>query len=337
MDDYYERLETQLAVLTERGAHRRTRAVGMIPAALGLVVVVAVGALFLGTRTRQAAAPARPGLPLCSNGEWRLEAPVPGRVNGAVVSGPTVSGIGTPRCALQGVVRFAIQSRGPGGWVDVAAIAGNPALGQTDLYDPLPYGTSTPRDWAWENWCGPSQAFRLLASAVGRSASTPVAPPACVSRSSRSWLAPFAPARGVLNANGIATVGFGRPPGDVMVEGHTLLGRPTKPYAPDPTGCGVDHIIEWPGLSVHFERGRFVGYSFRGSDMTTRRGLRVGNTLARARRLYGRAFKTSVAQGGSWSVETPTGRLIGYLSDVPPRGRIASIEAGNVGCAAVTP
>jgi hypothetical protein len=117
-----------------------------------------------------------------------------------------------------------------------------------------------------------------------------------------------------------------------------LLGRPTKPYGPDPRGCGIDHVIEWPGLSAYFGQGRFVGYNYQGRKLSTNsRGLRVGDTLTRGRQAYGAAFKTSASQGGSWSVETATGRLIGYLSTVGPDARIATIEAGNVGCAAVTP
>jgi hypothetical protein len=148
---------------------------------------------------------------------------------------------------------------------------------------------------------------------------------------------PFAVTRGVLAGDGIASLSFGRAAGDLTVGIDTLLGRPTKPYAPDARGCGVDHVIGWPGLLVFFGRGSFVGYSFRGSDMSTRRGLRVGTTIAHARQLYGSAFKTSTAQGGSWSLETDTGRLIGYLSAPGPHGRIATIEAGNVACAALTP
>jgi hypothetical protein len=52
----------------------------------------------------------------------------------------------------------------------------------------------------------------------------------------------------------------------------------------------------------------------------------------RARQLYGSAFKVSAGQGGSWSADG----LRGYLTS-PQNGRIATIDAGNVGCAALSP
>jgi hypothetical protein len=75
--------------------------------------------------------------------------------------------------------------------------------------------------------------------------------------------------------------------------------------------------------------------------METAAGLRIGATLAQAQQIYGSAFQTSLAQGGSWSVSTTGGELIGYLSAEPNEPgtapTIASIEAGSVGCPAMTP
>ena len=76
-------------------------------------------------------------------------------------------------------------------------------------------------------------------------------------------------------------------------------------------------------------------------SLTTAQGLRVGDTLAQAQKIYGAALTTSLAQGGSWSVSTPDGKLDGYLNGVPdqvtPAPTIMSIEAGSVGCPAATP
>jgi hypothetical protein len=65
----------------------------------------------------------------------------------------------------------------------------------------------------------------------------------------------------------------------------------------------------------------------------------LGDTLARARVLYGDALTTSFAQGGSWSVTTSTGRLAGLLTgevdQTSPRPRIVDITA--VGYPAASP
>ncbi|MHB1537995.1 MAG: hypothetical protein ACYCUM_07775 [Solirubrobacteraceae bacterium] len=53
---------------------------------------------------------------------------------------------------------------------------------------------------------------------------------------------------------------------------------------------------------------------------------------------YGPAFELSPAQGGSWFVKTPQGRLMGYTSDVTnPNGKIMTIDAGHLGGPALTP
>ena len=80
-----------------------------------------------------------------------------------------------------------------------------------------------------------------------------------------------------------------------------------------------------------------------GIELATGRGLRLGDTLARGRGLYGRAFRLSAAQGGSWSEGMGSGRLRGYAWGRPKHGDVswqsvvATIDAGNVGCPAVSP
>ena len=52
---------------------------------------------------------------------------------------------------------------------------------------------------------------------------------------------------------------------------------------------------------------------------STAAGLRIGDDVAQARRIYGSAFVVLFSQGGSWRVTTSTGMLDGYLTAVPDR------------------
>jgi hypothetical protein len=74
----------------------------------------------------------------------------------------------------------------------------------------------------------------------------------------------------------------------------------------------------------------------------TAAGLRIGDDVAQARRIYGSACVVLCAQGGSWRVTTSTGMLDGYLTAVPDRPtppvpRVADLSAGSVGCPAASP
>jgi hypothetical protein len=150
----------------------------------------------------------------------------------------------------------------------------------------------------------------------------------------------------VLAGNGIGRALFGDARTTVVRRLDVLLGRPpSKNYYPVGRGGGVDHEIDWPLLAVYFGHGRFVGYEYglrtpatNEPVLATAKGLRIGDTVAVAERLYGRTFEISAAQGGSWLVTTPHGRLIGYTSDVTNlKGRILAIDAGHVGTPALTP
>jgi hypothetical protein len=152
--------------------------------------------------------------------------------------------------------------------------------------------------------------------------------------------------RKVLAGDRIGRAAFGESPATVVRRLDALLGRPpSKPYHATGAGGGVDHEIQWPGLEVFFGRGRLVGYSYgqpkqAGGEpvLATRKGLRVGDTVAAGERLYGPAFHVSAEQGGAWSVNTPQGRLMGFTSDVTNRkGKVLTIEAGHVGGPALTP
>jgi hypothetical protein len=150
----------------------------------------------------------------------------------------------------------------------------------------------------------------------------------------------------VLHANNIARIGFGESPAAVISRLTLLLGHRPKERYRLIAACNVDHVIAWPGLAVFFRRARFVGYSYRpaygahhGPTLATAKGLRVGNTLDKAKRLYGVSFHASRRHGGSWWVSTPAGRLGGLASGWPggPKGSVATISAGRVGCPASAP
>lgn len=150
----------------------------------------------------------------------------------------------------------------------------------------------------------------------------------------------------VLHARRIGHVRFGMRPGSMVRELDRLLRhRPTERLHAV-NACAVDHAIGWPGLVVFVRGHRFVGYSYRpayGSRhvpiLATARGLRVGDTLATGKLLYGRDFHSSRHHGGSWWASTRDGKLQGLASGWPqgPLGSVATIAAGDVGCPAVTP
>ncbi|HEX5266541.1 MAG TPA: SBBP repeat-containing protein [Acidimicrobiales bacterium] len=154
----------------------------------------------------------------------------------------------------------------------------------------------------------------------------------------------------VLRGDGVASVKFGATQAAAVADLDGLLGSmtSTKPGT-GLSNCDVDTSTQWPMLTAFFFKGRFVGYStlsvngetLSPANVATSAGLRVGDTLARARQLYGSALTTSFAQGGAWFVHTPSGVLEGYLTSEPNQPSstpsIASIEAGSVGCPAATP
>ncbi len=114
--------------------------------------------------------------------------------------------------------------------------------------------------------------------------------------------------------------------------------------------CTIDAALTWANFSVYFFHSTFVGYQT-GNDLTdklgatfngeTSRGLRVGGTLAEARRLYPGHVTTSGENGGVYAVKTTTGTIRGYLSgevsNPAAKIEIVSISAGAVGCPAASP
>ena len=156
--------------------------------------------------------------------------------------------------------------------------------------------------------------------------------------------------------NGIGGATFGQPEAVAIAELDKVLGSPTTPRPVGDAGnCTVDAYLTWPTMTAYFLRGRFVGYNSasllaaRGSaaptvipGASTAAGLRIGDDVAQARRIYGSAFVVLFSQGGSWRVTTSTGMLDGYLTAVPdrptpPTPRVTDVSAGSVGCPAASP
>ncbi|HEX3899795.1 MAG TPA: hypothetical protein VHW74_11530 [Mycobacteriales bacterium] len=141
-----------------------------------------------------------------------------------------------------------------------------------------------------------------------------------------------------LDAKGIEPLRFGA---DEASAEETLMrwfGVPTHALQPVhlPPACGYDRASSWPALTAYFFRGRFVGYLYRGSqsapELAGPRGIRVGVPLARAAALGGVEFHRSAAEGGSWVLLTPAGKVGGLLTAVPPKGNIETIDGGSLGC-----
>jgi hypothetical protein len=156
--------------------------------------------------------------------------------------------------------------------------------------------------------------------------------------------------------NGIGGAVFGQPEAVAIAELDKVLGSPATPRPVGDAGnCTVDAYLTWPTMTAYFFRGRFVGYnsaSLLGAQVSsapnvipsapTAAGLRIGDDIAQARRIYGGAFVVLFSQGGSWRVTTSTGMLDGYLTAVPDRPtppvpRVADVSAGSVGCPAASP
>lgn len=149
------------------------------------------------------------------------------------------------------------------------------------------------------------------------------------------------------NGKGLTTLRLGATQPAALARLGRLLGAPTSKLAPTPDlkNCGVTAFASWHSLSAYFDRGRLVGLSAgpgRDPLARTAAGLRIGDTLARARQLYGRQLTTSGNNGGSWFARTPSGRIDGFLGPSGshsqlPTSRIITIDVGVVGCPAMSP
>jgi hypothetical protein len=150
----------------------------------------------------------------------------------------------------------------------------------------------------------------------------------------------------VLRGNGLTIARLGAGETTALAALSRALGAPTSPVtaAPELSNCGVDAIASWHALSAYFDHERLVGLSLGPGARPageTAAGLRVGDTLARARSLYPGRLRTSTNQGGAWFARTPSGSLDGFLAPSDgkpgPRSRILTIDVGVVGCPAMSP
>jgi hypothetical protein len=148
----------------------------------------------------------------------------------------------------------------------------------------------------------------------------------------------------VLEGNGVHGASFGQTRGAVTWRLDRLLGPPTTPDRPS-GACQVDQRHRMGRAARPFHRDRFIGYTYsllngpgRTPILATTAGLGYGDTFARGRQLNGSAFTWGEYQGGTWHVLTTQGPIAGFVSGiVSPRGHIMTIEAGDVGCPAMTP
>lgn len=151
----------------------------------------------------------------------------------------------------------------------------------------------------------------------------------------------------VISGRGLDSLHLGARQSSAIAMLERLLGRATTNVAatPDLTNCGVSAQGSWHSLSVFFLHDRLVGLAF-GPGHTPRvrtdLGLQLGDTLARARTLYGKRLTTSGNNGGAWFAKTSVGRLDGFLSPSGthaqrPSSRILTIGVGVVGCPSMSP
>lgn len=151
----------------------------------------------------------------------------------------------------------------------------------------------------------------------------------------------------VLDQYGLSTVHLGTSESSAYMKMSHFLGHPTTPITSTPALelCGVDAMASWHAFSLYFNHQRLVGISLgpgKGPSGETTRGLRLGDTLERARAIYGASLRTSANNGGAWFVAIGTRRLDGFLSPsssrIPsPTSRILTIDVGAVGCPAMSP
>jgi hypothetical protein len=153
-----------------------------------------------------------------------------------------------------------------------------------------------------------------------------------------------------LSGDAVGPVRFGQPQPKAVRALKKLIGATEGGVQSAKGNCTIDAAVSWANFSVYFLRGRFVGYQT-GNNLTdkqaqtfngeTAQGLRVGDTLADARRLYPGRVTASGENGGVYAVKTTAGMIRGYLSlevsNPADKIRIVSISAGSVGCPAASP
>lgn len=151
-----------------------------------------------------------------------------------------------------------------------------------------------------------------------------------------------------LLGDGVGGVRFGTSQAVAIGELTTLFGSLKTVDLKPTSGCGLTAESTRPDVLFIFEKGKFVGYELGNAsgktsgqpDVATAAGLRLGDSVAQAERIYGHQFVMSAAQGGSWKVKTPRGEMVGLLVGPPvtgPTDRVDLIGAGYFGCPAMSP
>jgi hypothetical protein len=156
----------------------------------------------------------------------------------------------------------------------------------------------------------------------------------------------------ILRGDAVGSVRFGEAQSAAASTLVKLLGKSDGGVrAVNDGDCIISGVLSWSNFTAYFYGGTFDGYQT-GNDVTEKaeprfngvapQGLRVGDTLARAQRLYGSALSTSGEQNGVYAAITKTGTIRGYLSTEPDRApatkvRLRTISAGSVGCPAMSP
>lgn len=157
-----------------------------------------------------------------------------------------------------------------------------------------------------------------------------------------------APIKYVLSAQGIGGARLGDPQIEVVSRLRQMLGKPHRQWVPNYICGGADAAVSWENLTTFFKHGQFVAYSYWEQQvvptwwplLATARGLTIGETPAYARRLNGRAFRTTTGKlGGTWSLTTPRGTIDGFTYGAGLGGgnAITTIQAGPQLCETVMP
>jgi hypothetical protein len=156
----------------------------------------------------------------------------------------------------------------------------------------------------------------------------------------------------VLGGDSVGSVHFGESQSAAAASLEKLIGKSDGSVRKENDGdCIISAGLYWSNFAAFFYHGRFDGYQTGNSlsgksepvfNGVTSRGLRVGFTLARAKKLYGSALSTNGEQGGVFAAATKTGTIRGYLStepnqEPPTKITILTISAGSVGCPAMSP
>jgi hypothetical protein len=147
--------------------------------------------------------------------------------------------------------------------------------------------------------------------------------------------------------NGLSISRLGTEESAAIADITRAIGRPTTRLSADPglENCGVGATATWHSMIVFFNHNRLVGLSFGPGHVPTVKtagGLRLGDTLSRARAIYPKKLTTSGSQAGTWFAATPLGRIDGFLNPSTarapqPNAHIETIEVGVVGCPAMSP